>query len=855
MFLNEFYQRLSKKNPGLAFVVSVCLIFFVSVGLSQAENELKLTSDVLEVCIDANTGSLSEIIVSNRKLVVVEDVTDRYEIETESTVISSDEKNDRLTDNLFANGDNRIRINCRNLNLPGLQVEKVYRLDESGTTVIKIITLSNQSKNGYFVKHFTEAKAGAEFRKKAFYFQPQKGNPNAIVSADKVNKFIQVGSDQAERQRMMLIAPGFKVGVVHYKYKIDNRYCLPRVGNNFSLYGGWTPKGWRFSTAAFYLKPGDSRSVEYRIEINDGDILGYFMRYRDLDELKESLFKYSVPQWVQDLDVFIDGMGVMLPGKASSEIQDVMGKTEDWWSFLRQEKLNLGMRSGMFRPHWGDIPVKGTYKVHNKGGSVSEFNLDGIYKTVRRLKKEIPGIRLGQYNMFWFIDSNSQYYKDRPDALIYRKDGQPDYEGSEGRPRPGEVGHAPSYLREFGAPGIIDLAAQTAADHLENMEYDYLYIDGTTTGISRLNWKRKQVTQPYVWIGAYNEIREGIRQAKPDAVILQNADTLPMAEMNYWEYYGWRRNNYDWRHIAVSLPFAKIMVHRDSVIMLHKWNNDWASKLMEGRSRLSDKQYAGYLLGFGLLPMYDNLTLAMAKQRLPIVRAAKELRGSSMVDANVNPAWWHHVDPTGVEAYTLRKGTFGLIPVMSRQEKSKQEEISFDTKPLGLIKGQRMYLWMNSYQPPTGDPMKSDEPYERVFTVKSLLAEKNCSDRVSLSILLPGAGKDLKNNTEPGPLQLMVASPVPVWCYSADGIRYQSALPEQKGLSVYITPSKTNQLQFRVSSDKKIAQVFLPLTLLQNQMNGIQLDYQDVKSTKSMWDSEQGILVDIPYGSYILTLK
>ena len=132
---------------------------------------------------------------------------------------------------------------------------------------------------------------------------------------------------------------------------------------------------------------------------------------------------------------------------------------------------------------------------------------------------------------------------------------------------------------------------------------------------------------------------------------------------------------------------------------------------MAGQSDLNDLHYVGYVLGLGLVPMFDNMTVRMAARRVPIVRAARELRGSRMVDAKVRPAWWLSASPTGVEAYTLTKGGFGLIPVMSRQGPARRETITFDTAPLGVAAGRRMYLWVNAVSMPSG---RSGQPAEAV---------------------------------------------------------------------------------------------------------------------------------------------
>ena len=815
-----------------------------------------LESAYLRALFDARTGGLGRVRGKQANLAVVDRIVDRYEIETRAGTRTSTETADQVRQWRSA-GPRRIEFDCINKDLPELKISKIYRLDASGSAILKTVTLANRSRKGFFVKHFTDATAAKGFRDKAFYYQPRKGRRGAISRATDVDKLRMLGSDQAERMFVLLLAPQVGVGVAHHRHLVDGRYCTPKVGNNFALYGAWTPDGWRFSTAAFRFEPGQRRSVTWRLEVNDGDVMSRYMRYRRLPEVRRALFDYSVPEWVGDLDVFIDGMGILQPNVSPAKTVKAMGSTEQWWELFRREKLHLGIRIGIFRPHWGDMPARGVYTRHpGRTKPAVRINLDDIWRQGRTIRRGIPSVRMGQYNIFAFVDSKSRFFREHPEALIYRKDGGPDYEAKGGRPRPSDVGGWPSHLRDIGAAGVIETTARQAAEHVEAMEYDYVYIDGTVNGVSRLNWKRMAVTQTYVWIDAFHRIRQRVRQSRPEAVILTNGDTWPVTEINYWEYYHWTRRNYDWRHIAVSLPIAKIIADPRTALVPIKWNNSSARALIEeARADVNDLHYAGYVLGLGLVPMFDNLTVHMARRRVPVVRAAKELRGSEMVDAKVRPAWWRHVRPIGAEAYTLRKGGFGLIPVMSRREHTQPEEVSFDTAPLGLVNRHGLYLWVNAYQPPPGHAITSKLLYDRVFRVRALARKPKLPPRAELNLPLPGAGKGLREKTAPGPLQLIVAASVPAWVYSADGYRYQAALPEQRQVAVRPVPSRPNELQMQVTCRASQAKIFLPDTLLGGRATHVQIDYHPASTRASHWDREPGLLVDIPSGSHVLALQ
>ena len=78
-----------------------------------------------------------------------------------------------------------------------------------------------------------------------FIFGHSKGSSYAVYPAKKVTEFIQIGSDQAERHRMILVAPQEKIGIVYYRERIDNKFVFPRTGNIFILHRvvGYFPGG------------------------------------------------------------------------------------------------------------------------------------------------------------------------------------------------------------------------------------------------------------------------------------------------------------------------------------------------------------------------------------------------------------------------------------------------------------------------------------------------------------------------------------------------------------------------------------------------------------------------------------
>ena len=130
-----------------------------------------------------------------------------------------------------------------------------------------------------------------------------------------------------------------------------------------------------------------------------------------------------------------------------------------------------------------------------------------------------------------------------------------------------------------------------------------------------------------------------------------------MGDINFWELGPWHSGPWygrpgwpkDWRWIPSPLSLAKITADPGVAVIPMRWG------MFPGNPRDADGNrrdalrffdppeplYPNYLLAFGLVPYNDNLSLGMFRRRMPIVRAAKELRGAEMADAKVEPAWWN----------------------------------------------------------------------------------------------------------------------------------------------------------------------------------------------------------------------
>lgn len=366
-----------------------------------------------------------------------------------------------------------------------------------------------------------------------------------------------------------------------------------------------------------------------------------------------------------------------------------------------------------------------------------------------------------------------------------------------------------------------------------------------------LNWKLKTVTQ-----GAAEHakqlrlMREAFRSVNPQGALWLNGSFWPMADICYYESSDWyHMRDADWRFMAVPFFVSKINLPPGTAFSPMRWARRFKVNDQE-RKVYHEPVYPNYLLALGFTPQLGYLTFEDLHRRLPIVRAAKEVRNSVMVNANIDPAWWQQVEPAAVEAYALRKGDFGLIPVINRAKEDRVFEISVDTAPLRILPSKPLYLWVAGLELPAEDI--SVRP-ERCLTTRIIKRLEQAPARVTFAVDAPQ--RQPGHIMGAGPVQLAIAASVPAWVYEAEGERFQVPLPEQRGIKVSPAPARPGELQMRVWCERRGTKIFVPEAfLLGKAQPKIELDYRPCETEKATWDDEAGVLIEVPEGMHIIKL-
>lgn len=358
---------------------------------------------------------------------------------------------------------------------------------------------------------------------------------------------------------------------------------------------------------------------------------------------------------------------------------------------------------------------------------------------------------------------------------------------------------------DSSSPVLHDFWIQRAADRLDNIRLDVLYLDCSPSVSSGMDWRRHMAPQPEescaMWQGMMEEAHHR------GAAMFHNYPVPLFNDLGYSEFGWFAVYRADWRQYVMRQAVQQTYNRRGRpIIVLGHFDSgegpliQWATTPVRFSSAfLHNIRLSMYNFGHGNpRKEADFYTHAM-----PWIQAIFELRDRRIVNVHARPRWWADETELEVQAYNLNKSS-GLVVLMNHEDEPLEEKVTFETKPLGLKKGKPTWVWrMELPHPHTID-------YSSV-TDTSPIRRLAQQELVAYHAKLP---KTL-SNSEGWPANnavMLLVTQIPALVESVDGKPSQLLLPEVYDVKVTgVYDDATGRVDLLVSNGHHAATLLVPI--------------------------------------------
>ena len=552
---------------------------------------------------------------------------------------------------------------CKSAGLRDILIHKRYWWEDG--CLVKEIGFENTGEADTIIKHYADVRVSEEVREGGTY--ARTGHQNVLgltlAKASEISAEVRACSPEGRPDEALAAITGNGYTVGAFRYKVEDRWVHPVTSFNWEPTLRYGPEGFRFGTAALWLKPGETKSVQVRYLIVPGSFTDWLQAYRGLPEVAAA-YEFETPGWVRDVYVDVSPMRKwgyfdLPPGKLATNIL---------W--------NIPMA-------WGDYFSEGVID-HGNGNSQSAASIRGQFDLVRR---EAPSEKGSIYSFLLGLEGGSKTIAAHPEFAVTARHGGLDFLGPRGRHK------QPGYVKQVADAGAAEYFAEQYADMVGDYGLDFVYIDGSPAGSSRIDWGRGRVTQGYEWLDFYRRVRERIHARDADAALMSNAAAAPLCDLSYWEFRRWHEaGRTHWPQIANALVAAKIFDAPGRCILPTPWYDE-ALKVN------ADPYYCNYLLAFGLCPSANTTHLENVRRKWAWVQAAYEFRGSSYSNAVISPDFREGGE---IEAHALTKPGELLVAVIGHADEAVSGTVVIDAEKAGLQVGAPLLVWTMEMRDPRG---------------------------------------------------------------------------------------------------------------------------------------------------------
>lgn len=747
-----------------------------------------LRNEEIAVALSPETGAVAGLWDLRLGRRVVEKGDDRYRIERMEGVSKSAERFDRVAS--VTRRAQEVEIRCSNTLFSDLLVTKVYRFGDSPRELSKTVTFRSRADGGYFIEHFSELHLDRDFgREGRFDFspgtQPEDVMRTATLGTRSEATFEHTGQDRV---------------IAQYRYRINGRYVMPVTDVNFAADGTYLPSGWRFPVFADHLDKGSESSAEVRTLVLEGDEFDYYSYYDGLPEVAK-VYDIEVSEWLWK-ECRLDAM--RLTGYNLTHFKHIPCMTTKW-------DLN---------PLWGDYVSEGDIVIGGNTRPWPTRRAVDIAAMLKGVAESHPDWRVSMYSWQWSIARSTRVISGHPEFIVTTRDGEFEYTG-QGHDITGE----PAFRKQLRAPGCMDYFVDQYRRWAEKMNVQFIYIDGAPTGISRLDWKLKTVQQNYDWLEFFRRIRETLRSRVPDGFVFLNCNNSPYSDAGYYEDHRMgERIRENWRPVA----------HKYMVMKYRERPRRWHALLYWNES--TTPFYSNYTLGFGWTYSISDEGPEVLKRIAAYVGPAWELRGSRMVMAVDAPRFWR--DATDYEVYSLRKGSEGLVSVISHKDGLSVAPIRLDAAVMGLDAGRPVHVWQLRMR----DPRHVNEwAHDGV----------KCFAETYLGVTGIHDGKlDLNVEARPLLLELIVLTQDPLWFTDVNGEELGTVQNNLLTASIEAADGPGN---YRMNVEEGDATVFLLAP--DSGAPTVLLDGATCPVAPAQLGNAEGYAVRVPQGTHLLSVK
>lgn len=642
------------------------LLGLAGCGEGKEMNEIILRSDDAYYVLCDVSGKIIKGGLRSQDNSYIDVSVDKYKIENVSGlgVVESDESKDRVTkppEVLEHDDMTQVIFTCKNPDLEGIAIAKVYSLPKTSRTVSKEITFKSSRNEAVFLTYSTELNLTSQFRKNTYY------HSLTVIASETIKDLIPASSVTSRQEAnpgkgywdaQPKIVAGVNLdegyGVGQYRYKINGHYVWINVLKSDIPHLYYDPKGWSMGVSVTRLDPGEVTSSETHISIFKGDQLSFYDEYFKLPEVVERRKPDPrAPEW---LDTFLGEVSHWsLPHWTGERAYGYLYNIEN--SQVLAPDMSVGVSVWLWYQYRGDMFPEGTFYPFGV-----EVEMDWLAEWIKKMQEISPKFKFGVYAWVQYLDIVSEAVTKNPHWLVRDKQGNP---VEQCLADDGKTVSGLSNLTE-------DLKEHILACYrgmLEKFNLDYIYLDGAMEGHSKIDWSTQQVIQEYEWYDLYERMRDLAREY--GAAVHNNYAGSLYADMTYIEVPSFA--NISWQALGYRMYLSKLWQPENSFTVLIYPN---------------DTNYYDYVLGFGVRP------LPTQGYHYKLAEAAFEVKDMHpVIGVDLEPAWWRS-DWVFLEAYPFSQGNASILTFINRDNYASNVEFSLSPAKFGLDTSKDVFVWL-----------------------------------------------------------------------------------------------------------------------------------------------------------------